>query len=469
VEFSALADYAGPEKPVQRVGAASSIAFDMRFLVTAASTFFATRLIQGLGARGVEATAADSHWLSVGKVSRHTARRLRTPSLARDPAGYLATLVRELRTRPYDLLLPTFEESLLLAEFRDELEPLTRLFLPPFEVMWELHYKPNLYRRCLDLEIPTPPTVVPGTALGLEHQVAGLRFPVVVKLPAANNCVGRAYCDSLPELIERFTALYQNEIRRGAPAPFVQQKIDGEPVYTLMLCHAGKKLGEVLYRPLRTFPENGGTSAHRESIAHPEISAISARLAGATGWTGFLGLDFIVDRRDGTPYLIDANPRSSPAIHLGYLGGVDWTGMLVELLRGREPAPVIARPGVRSRTPLLDVGWLLEGFRPQPGWPQSVVKRVRRFLRPEWQLDSGHDFLGNRDWLCHVTLGCQAAVAGVKSLATGRSVGQTILEDENYDPITAQQFRAARKAAAAWETWTPAETRIEPLAASSLQ
>jgi hypothetical protein len=288
----------------------------------------------------------------------------------------------------------------------------------------------------------------------------------VLKLPAANNCVGRAYCENLPELVERFTTLYQDELRRGAPAPFVQQKIDGDPVYTLMLCNAGRKLGEVLYRPLRTYPENGGTSAHRESIVHPAISAISARLAGATGWTGFLGLDFIVDRQDGTPYLIDANPRSSPAIHLGYLGGVDWTGMLVELLQGRTPVPAIARPGVRNRTPLLDVGWLLEGFRPQRGWPINVLQRVRKFLRPDWRLDSGHDFLGTRDWFCHVTLGCQAAVAAVKSLATGRAVGQTILEDENYDPITAQQFRVARRAAAAWESWTPAEEFADAVATS---
>src|SRR6185436_13656329 len=69
-----------------------SIGISMRFLITSASTFFATRLIQGAGARGIEVTAADSHWSSVGKVSRFATRRLRIPSLSRDPAGYLAAV-----------------------------------------------------------------------------------------------------------------------------------------------------------------------------------------------------------------------------------------------------------------------------------------------------------------------------------------------------------------------------------------
>src|SRR5262245_21096136 len=102
----------------------------MRMLVTGASTFFATRIIQGLGSRGIEVTAADTHWWSVGKASRHTSRRLWLPSLTREPGRYLEVLLDELRARSYDLLVPTFEESLLLAEFRDEIEQLTRLHLP---------------------------------------------------------------------------------------------------------------------------------------------------------------------------------------------------------------------------------------------------------------------------------------------------------------------------------------------------
>src|SRR5262249_26896261 len=118
---------------------------EMRVLITGASTIFAPPLIQGFGARGIEVTAADSRWFSTGKASRHTARRVRVPRISRDPAGFLRVLLGEVRSRSYDLVLPAFEESLLLAEYRHVFEPFTRLLLPPFETMWQVHDKRNLY------------------------------------------------------------------------------------------------------------------------------------------------------------------------------------------------------------------------------------------------------------------------------------------------------------------------------------
>jgi len=102
--------------------------------------FFTARLIQGFTSRGVSVTAADHHWCSVGKAIAQT-KWLRTPSVSQNPAGYLSALVQELKSRPYDLLVPRFEESLLLAEFREEVEPLSNLLLSPFSVMWQLHHQ----------------------------------------------------------------------------------------------------------------------------------------------------------------------------------------------------------------------------------------------------------------------------------------------------------------------------------------
>ncbi len=412
----------------------------MRVLVTGTSTFFTPRLIQGFTTRGVDVTAADDHFWSIGKAIPNT-RWLRTPSLSRDPGGYLASLIRELKTHHYDLLLPTFEESLLLAEFREEIESLTCLLLPPFETMWQLHHKPSLYDLCCELDIPAPPTVTRPTLPNFEEQVGGLQFPVVLKLPTSNNSIGREYCDTMSELVERFHAVHARETQQHAEPPFVQQKIKGEAIYTLMLCQAGRKLGEVIYRPLRTFPENGGTSSHRESIVHPRISELTERLAAATGWSGFLGLDFIVDDVTGTPYLIDANPRANPAVHLGYLGGVDWTGMLIDLHRGEQPSLVNARPGVRNSTPLLDALWLLEGLCPRRNWAQTMYGRVKKVFKPDWKLDSGHDFMGKSEWLCHIAIGWQGFSAIGKSLLNGQPIAQCFLNGANYDPFAVQRLR----------------------------
>ncbi len=439
----------------------------MRILITGASTFFAPPLIRGFGSRGIEVTAADSRWISVGKAAPHTVRRLRVPLLSRDPQGFLTALTREVTARPYDLVLPTFEESLLLAEYRDEFEPFTQLFLPAFETMWQVHDKRSLYRLCQELRIPAPPTIVPQSPVGLERQIAALRFPVVLKLPAANNCVGRSYCDDVDDLVERYNALYEHETRRGAAAPFVQQKIDGDPIYTLMLCHRGRKLGEVIYRPLRTYPENGGTSAHRESIRHPEIAALTDKLAVATGWSGFLGMDFIVDHTDETPYLIDANPRPTPAVQLGYLAGVDWTGILVDMLEGRNRAAIAARPGVRTRSILPDLGWLLEGCRPQRNWMHHVGRRFAKYRAPDWELDARFEFIKREEWWSSMALTYQGLSALLASLLTGRGIGQILLADVNYDAVSAGRLRLANQTRERLASQRSLATPVDPLRKSA--
>jgi biotin carboxylase len=416
----------------------------MRVLITGASTFFVPPLVRGFGLRGVEVTTADSRWFSMGKAARHSLRTLRLPLLARNPGGYLDGILSELKTRRYDLLLPAHEESLLLAEYRHELEPLTRIFLPTFSGMWRLHDKTSLYRVCLDLGIPAPPTVIPSNSAGVVDEVRGLRFPVVIKLPTANNCAGRVFCDSPADLAERYARLSAAEAQRGNAAPFVQQKIEGEPIYTLMFCEQGRKLGEVMYKPLRTYPERGGTSAHRESVEIPGIAELTDRLARATSWSGFLGLDFIVNQDDGKACLLDANPRATPGIQLGMLAGVDWPGMMIDLLEGRPVEPRSARAGIRTRTFLLDAAWLLEGCVPQRRWLANASQRIRNYRHPDWQLTSRNEFLETGEWRCTLAMAYQGLSGIARSIVSGSDVGQMIFDDLNYDAVTAARLRQTR-------------------------
>jgi len=415
----------------------------MRVLITGSSTFFAARLIQGFESRGVELTVADARRCSVGKIAGR-GRRLRTPSISTDPGRFLDQILTEVRQTRYDLVLPAFEEALLLAEFRHEFDPYTRLLLPDFSMMWRLHHKPSLAQACRDWGLPTPRTVVPTSLEELPEFAAQLEFPMVLKLPVANNSLGRIYCRDYSELRQHYQQLSESQQERGNETPFLQEKIAGEPIYTLMLCQQGRKVGEVIYRPLRTYPEDGGTSTNRESIEHPLIERVSTRLAKATRWTGFLGLDFMVDRASGRPYLIDANPRPNPAVHLGFLAGVDWVGLLLDMVNGRQPEFQRARPGIRNRTLLLDFGWLFEGLGLRPGWPGSAIRRVRDFIWPPWSLDSDHDFAGRLDLHCHLVETYHGLSTLARSAWTGRSMGELAIEGTSYDPATVAEVRKAR-------------------------
>lgn len=415
-----------------------------RVLVTGSSTFFATRLIHDLGQRGVEVTAADSLVVSPGKASRFVSRRLRVPSPGTDPGGFLDAILSELKDRKYDLLLPAFEESVLLSEYRHELLEHTHVFLPRFASMQQLHHKPSLGALCRKLNLPTPPTVVPRDLADLALASQSLRYPIVLKLPMGNNSVGRAFCDDWETLQASYMQLATAQRQSGDELPFLQQKIEGELIYTLGFAHEGRKLAEVIYRTRRTYPEEGGTSAHRETIEHPQVSRIASQLMAATEWTGFLGLDFIVDRETGIPYLIDANPRPNPAVHLGFLSGVDWSRMLLDLTAGVAPHPQLARPGVHVHTLMLDIGWLMEGLCPLKDFLRRMPQRLSRFVTPPWPVDSRDDLLTIGEFASAFVILLHSGYSFAKSLLTGRPFGEVLLSNVNYDAVAAHEYRLKR-------------------------
>lgn len=416
-----------------------------RILVTGSSTFFSGRLIHDLGRCGATVTAADSLRFSAGKATRYTARRVRTPAVAADPGRYLETLVKELKQRPYDLLLPMFEESLLLSEYQSDLLPHVRLFLPKFDAMYRLHHKPSLHAFCLNHNLPTPPTIVSDRMEQLVSGAHRLGFPVVVKLPGGNNSVGRTFCNNESELMSTWNQLADEQRRVGGELPFVQKKIRGNLICTLCFCAEGKKLAEVVYRTLRMFPQAGGTTVHRQSIIHEEISRIADRVVAATRWSGFLGFDFLVDETSGIPYLIDANVRANPAINLGFSADLDWSRMIIDLARDRIPEIQTAKPDINVHTLLMDCAWLLEGLLPRAGGLRLFPKRCREFISPPWHVHSRGDMLATGEWAPVAILGAQTIYSALKSLVTGRQPGEILLDHANYNAVTAEQYRQTRR------------------------
>ena len=412
----------------------------MKVLVTGTSTFFSARIVQELGRQQAVPTAADSLRWSAGKLSRYCRERLLMPHLGHNPAGYLDAVRNALRRGSYDLLLPTFEESLLLAEYQDELRQSTRLLLPDFETMLAVHCKPILHARCREWGIPSPDTFWPANAADLHRRAHQLTYPVLIKLPMANNSIGRTYCANAFTLINEYKRLTASTHLTESERPFVQRYIDGELICTLMLCSRGRKYGEVIYRSLRTLPDQGGTSVHRESIEHPAIEELTSQFAAKTNWSGFVGMDFLVDRQTGIPHLVDVNPRANPAVNLGFMAGVNWTGLIRQLAFDEETTPVAARPGVRSHNVLMDIAWLFEGMQFGPNWWARSCDRLRRLLRPGWT-SHGRDLLSCReDWGPTAALGLHGLQTLLRSCVGGAPMGRTVLDDANYNPVTAARL-----------------------------
>ena len=405
----------------------------MHVLVTGTSLFFSRVLIQGFAKHGAEVTAADNCRISTGKLSRFTSRRLRTPSVSHDPDGYIDVLLEELQRRKYDLVVPSFEEAMLLSQHRHRIEQFSRLLLSDHKTMMRLHHKPSLYELCDQIGVPAPASIVPGTLSDLEQVIDAIRYPVILKLPMGNNSLGQVYANNGTELRHRYQELCRSADRWGTERPLVQEVVRGKAIYTLMYCCSGKKLGEIIYRPLRTYPAKAGTSAHRQTIEHAEIEMITRSIAREVNWTGFLGFDFLEDEETGEVSLIDANPRPNPGLTLGVLSGIDWAGLQLGVLARRVPASTITTAGVRDRSWMLDFAWLFDDSKWDRGWGGRFLGRLRELNQMRPLLTSWKGKIES-DWSADLGLWYQILQSLWKSRATGESMGYCLLQDSNYSP-----------------------------------
>jgi len=346
----------------------------LRVLVTSSRSPHALAAIRSFGEKGFEVTAGDNTRLSPGMYSRYAARRLLYPSATEKPVAFIEALLEELRRTPYDLLFPTFEDIFVISRQRERFSELVRHLVPPYDRMMAVHNKSSLAELCTVHDVPAPHTATPASLDDLEPIAADLDYPVILKLAEGNNSLGLSQARNPQELCKRYRKLVRFFSLEPGRFSLIQKKVEGDLIFSLFLADRGNVVGQLIYKPIRMFPEGGGTAFYRESIRHEQAEQIAADFIEKLGWHGFIGFDFMIERGTGVPYLLDANPRPSPAYNTGLASGVDFTQQFVDMAQEKKPA-VMLKPteGVRSKTLFVEIIWF--GFQFLPG--KGYFKRVR--------------------------------------------------------------------------------------------
>jgi hypothetical protein len=115
--------------------------------------------------------------------------------------------------------------------------------------------------------------------------------------------------------------------RQSQPFVTIQQLIDGRPANSMLACWKGNVLSIVSVEVLAS---QGATGAAFlvQLIDNDAMTRAAHLLANRLQLSGFVGLDFLIDRVTEQPYLIEMNPRCTQLGHLPLTGGRDLAGAL---------------------------------------------------------------------------------------------------------------------------------------------
>jgi hypothetical protein len=254
-------------------------------------------LARGFAAIGWRVVVAEPFAWHLCRPSRSVARSYQVTAPTRDPDAYASEILAIAAREGAELILPVSEETMHLAALHDQLPKGVRLYAPRQPEILALHGKRSFNALAASHGLAVPETV------GLEQASALLEQGRIVIKPEF-SCSGRGV---------RF-------LDPGAPPPvadparpmLAQRFLAGEHVSSFSVAHEGKILTSSLYRAAVT---SGTVAVAFERVNdRPDLDAWIRRFAQATGHSGFLSFDFIIEP-GGVAMAIECNPRVTSGIH----------------------------------------------------------------------------------------------------------------------------------------------------------
>ena len=345
----------------------------------------ALAIIRSLGRRGLKVVAGDHHASSLGAASRYAAESVRYPDPATSPDAFVRELTGLAARLAVDTIVPVTDSTTMLLVSQPDLSKFARVAVPAALSYETLTDKARLLELAGRLGIAAPVTEVAETAAEALNAAHRIGFPVVLKPGRSRYLKGDRILSTGVQIVgdpAALTQALQHQEWLGAIPCLVQQFVPGHGAGIFSLFGPSGAIAWFAHRRIREKPPAGGVSVLSESVpVDPVMQSATAKLLGATGWTGVAMVEFRV-AGDGTPYLMEVNGRFWGSLQLAIDCGVDFPWLLYQLTHGMTVTP--PRPyvvGRRLRWLMGDLDSLIIQLREGSVGPRLNLRAVGAFLR----------------------------------------------------------------------------------------
>lgn len=255
-------------------------------------------IARSFSANGWRVIVADPFRRHLLGASRAVTRSFRVTAPTVNKSRYLSDLATIVRNEDVSLVVPVSEETMHVAFIRSTLPAHVGLFtMPPAELL-AVHNKETFVERAGSFGLPVPDTAVLGSEKAERLIAAG---PCVIK--PVHSCSGRGLT-----FVDQGRPL---PVVRDVGRTIVQRQVAGEEFSTCSIAHGGEVVSTIVYRGVQ---RSGRVAVVFERVENPAIEEWVRKFVAASGWTGFISFDVIVDN-SGTPWAIECNPRTTSGLH----------------------------------------------------------------------------------------------------------------------------------------------------------
>jgi len=307
-------------------------------LVTSGRRVVSYLVARCLGERGVDVVCCDSSRLAMSFFSRYCSARFVCPDPVLDDGAFVREVRRQSSRLGVDLIVPTYEDTFVVARHREELAGPAVVAAPPYDELMRLHDKENLPSLGAVAGVRVPRTVVCRSAGDAAAAAGELGLPMVLKPSRKAAGEGFVLVKERRGLEERFERCRREQ---GVESLLAQEYVPGETYGVGMLLNRGRLRAKFAHRFVRVMYEGAGSPSVRIGVRKPAMERALERLLSTIGWHGVCEADFIEHEETGIPYLVDLNPRFWASIYAAAACGVNFPYLLCRMLLDGDVEPVL--------------------------------------------------------------------------------------------------------------------------------
>ncbi|MGA2321871.1 MAG: hypothetical protein ABSG95_14240 [Solirubrobacteraceae bacterium] len=326
-------------------------------------------IARSAGRLGIPVYRLSKERSAPASLSRYSRERPRLPEHA-TTTEILAALRAFNREHGRALLVPIDDVSaMFLDDHAGELEDAFLFPAQPSGLARALASKREMYRLCLEHDIPTPAAAFPESESDVVEHAGHAVFPVVAKridasAPASPQAPSVFIAQDRNELLDAYRLMESPQ----SPNVMLQEYIPGTLAMTWMFngyfdADSECRIGFTAQK-LRQAPPYTGATTLGVCLPNPTVDQTTKRLMKAVGYRGILDIGYRLDQRDGRYKLLDVNPRIGGSFRL-FVGadGMDVLRALYLDITGQEVPVSAPQPGRRWVVEPLDLASSLAYWR----------------------------------------------------------------------------------------------------------
>lgn len=298
-------------------------------------------ILKSLSKKGLSVICADTSKNNICSLSRYSSGSFTYPNPFTDEEEFVNCLINKINEFQPAMLIPTHDESLIIAKYRNRFPPKLKIPISNFSILCNLSDKKTATKIAQRLSIPVPKVYDSITDIN-ENQ-----YPLIIKPTIGNSAKGVHKVNNRDEA--------DAILSQSSDTPLIiEEFIPGNDICVDCIRTDNFFYGSV-YRAIVTKTQGGGTTTQREIVQNDKLVEYAKILLDHVGYTGVCGLDFRIDDKTGRIAFIETNPRFTGGLATPIAAGFDIPNMLHELYINPDYKPKVElKTGTKTKWILGD-------------------------------------------------------------------------------------------------------------------